>query len=193
MTRTITRMYASQAAAKRAAQELKDQNFRDVHIFSGEGSTASHEDHVNALTKTMHLKTLARVYAEGLKNGHSLVSAHAPWGSQAEATAILNSHGPIDSGVPSYKVKSIAWDERTPMSSALLAPVLAKNIRPFETLMNVRSQTKSMKHVTSKLGMGLLSKKLLKMGGKHLSANTTPLSSRLGLPLLSKKRYIAMK
>lgn len=193
MTRTISRMYSSHAAAKKAAQELKDQNFREVHVFTGEGSMASHDDHVEALTKTMHLKSHAKVYAEGLKKGHSLVSVHAPWGSQLEASALLDGHGPIESGVAGYKVKSLAWDERTPMSSALLAPVLAKTARPFEKIWNVRSHTKTMKHVSSKLGMELLSKKALKMGAKHLSANATPLSSRLGLPLLTKKRHVAMK
>ena len=192
MTQTITRMFASHAEAEKALNTLKGKKFSNVHLVSGHessaGAGASHDDVVKHLTKGYVLKSHANIFAKGIKQGKAVVVVHAPFGTAKQAMHVLDSHGPVDSGVVEKKEEPYIWDERTPMSSALQAKVLASNRHPFERIVNVPSLTKD-PHWASLGTPKIISKpRTSRFGMALLSPNKTPLSSRIGLSTLTTKR-----
>jgi hypothetical protein len=192
MTQNISRLYSSSAQASRALADLKDNNYRDVFLVNSESAGASHDAIVTALMKAYVWKPNAVILAKGIAKGGSLVTVHAPFGTGRDAMDLMDAHGPIDSGVPDHNFPSVAWNERTPVSSALQMPVLMKTKLPFSTIWNVPAVLRRPVNISELFGMPMLSKSaapLSKMIGMSvLSDKTTPLSSRFGLPLLSKGR-----
>jgi hypothetical protein len=201
MTQTISRMYASKAQAAKAVEDLKKLGCNTVHLFSapepsgemnGDGAKVHTPPPVAgieaAMLKAHLLKHEAKVYAERVSKGAALVTAHALFGTALDVRDALDSHGPIDSGVPDVKDPAFLWDERTPMSSALRMRVLSEHSLPFERMWGVPSVTKGAAYFSSCLGMPMLSKPgtpfSSALGRNTLSSNKTPFSSRLGLPLL---------
>jgi hypothetical protein len=195
MTQTISRMYATHDQAERALAALKDYGYTHAHLVStsdGEhGGDHTHESIVDRLTDAYVWKQHAEVYAKVIKGGGALVTVHAPFGAANDAEVILAKYDPIDSGVSGRAKRSVAWDEKTPMSSILQMPVLAKNKLPMTKIWNVPAVTSKPIKVSSRLGMKMLSQHTAplsaRLGLPLLSGNSTPLSSRFGLPTLSKK------
>ncbi|WP_204276917.1 hypothetical protein, partial [Escherichia coli] len=83
---------------------------------SGDSVGASIDEIVAAIIKGYVLKSHARVYAEGISKGGSLVTVHAPFGGAARAMRILDKFSPIDSGISEPESHVMEWDEATPMS-----------------------------------------------------------------------------
>ena len=181
MTQTICRMYSNPEQAAAAAAELLDVGFERVHKFSAANGSSNSDSLVDEMEKAYIPSYHAQIYARSLMKGAALVAVHAPFGDAYIATKMLENHGPIESGVIEPASRSVAWDERTPMSSAVLMPVLAKNRHPFEKVWNVRSLTRKPYAYSACLGVPMKSK----------SAN--PLSSTFGLPTLSKSRRFFYK
>lgn len=196
MTHTISRMYASKAQATKAFEHLKKLNYINVHMFA---APSANEDGTSApgssvaeiaaqMMKAHILKHQAHEYAERVSKGASLVTVHALFGTALDARTALDSHGPVESGVPEPDYTGYIWDEKTPISSALRLRVLAEQKLPFEKMWGVPSVTKGVVHYSSLLGLPMLSKPgtplSSALGRNTLSSNKTPFSSRLGLPLL---------
>jgi hypothetical protein len=193
MTQTISRMYGAYDTAARAVEDLKKYGYRHIHVVSTSGGSGvadtSHNGIVKALTDGYIWKPHAVEYAKRISQGGSLVSVHAPWATGRRAIKILDSHGPVDSGVTEPKTPSVAWDDATPMSSALQMPVLMEQKTPMSAIWNVPAVLKNPTKISACLGMPMLSKQIAPLsswiGMSLLSKSATPLSSRFGLPLLT--------
>ena len=193
MTQTITRMYGSHEHAADAVKELKSAHFPSgsVHLVSaadvkdtapGKGG----EDPITAaVMKAYVLKAHAKVYAEGIRKGGTLVTVHAPFGSADEAMEILDRHGPIDSGVPEPPRSYLVWEDAAPVSSVFMLPVLSKNRTPFSSFWNVPTRKHGHTIKVKQIAHGNLSSSL---GLPHLTRNNpAPLSNLVGAPLLAKQ------
>lgn len=201
MTQTICRMYGTKAQGMRAAAELEARGYTDVHVFSGEApvqevageeSAAPAVPSVSTLVQGMReafiLDSHARVYADHVSKGGTLVCVHALFGKALEATKVLDRFSPIASGLPDAASDWCVWDEATPLSSALQFKTLTETKLPFETMWNVASITTRQTLFSNWLGLPVLSRGTSfssLLGLSLLSRSSTPLSSQLGLPLLT--------
>lgn len=206
MTQTINRMYGTRIQGMRAADELKARGFKDVHVFDGAKPIQPASDHEDPaasapaprsgasllveMRKAYILDSHARVYADRVSLGGTLVTVHALFGTALEATNVLDSFDPIDSGVPEPVFESYAWNEKIPLSSALQIKTLTKTKLPFETIWNVPSVTRKPTFFSKLLGFSLLTSSKTPfsslLGLTLLSRDATPLSTQLGFPLLVK-------
>lgn len=194
MSQTIHRMYDSEQRAHAAAHELRTNRYLampDVHVFAA-GGESSGEAIVAALMKAYILKAHARVLAQHIQRGGTLVTVHAPFGSGSTAVEILDSHGPIESGVPDFKGDGTPWDEAAPCSSLLGMPVLLKDSATFSRFWNVPPLSKRPTTTGSALGIPEISATSGPFSGTFgmglISHKATILSSMLGLPVLKKAR-----
>lgn len=196
MSFEITRLYANREAAAAAAKELKDEGFDDVRVVNPPGANADgtmpSQDVVAAwITEGNVLLSDAKIYADCVLKGHSLVTVHAGFGTGVTATDILESHGPIPSPLPAPEPFTY-WDEATPMSSALALPVLCDDPTPGSKVLGMSPLTDPNFSLSSMLGMPLLSNGgdpgEGRWGFKFLSDNPTPLSSMFGLPVLKRDK-----
>lgn len=203
MTQTICRIYATKAQGLKAADELKSRGFKDVHVFSGaapvqeaagegEAAPAPAGPSVASLVQSMRdafiLDSHARVYADRVSKGGTLVCVHALFGKALQATKLLDKFSPIESGVPDARTDWVDWDERTPLSSALQFKTLTETKLPFETIWNVASIISRPTLFSNWIGLPVLSRGTSfssLLGLSLLSRSSTPLSSQLGLPLLT--------
>jgi len=189
MTTTISRMYASHGQAMAAVAELENYGFGrgDIHVVGHPGTPGAESGAADAvmaaLLKAYVLRAHAKVFAEGILRGGTLVVVHAPFGSAEAARTALDSAGPVDSGVPEPKPDYIDWDEAAPLSSGLQLPVLSRDPTPCSNFWGLPVLTRSQSswselaspHFTfsGMFGMGLLSR------------NPAPLSSMFGLKVLT--------
>lgn len=196
MSYEITRLFATREAAAAAAAELKEEGFDDVRVVNPPGANADgsmpSRDVVAAwIAEGNVLMADARIYAESVLKGHSLVTVHAAFGSGAAATEILESHGSVASPLPAPEPYTY-WDEATPMSSALAMPVLCNDPTPGSRVLGLSPLTDPDFSLSEAIGMPLLSDGgdpgEGRWGFKFLSNNPTPLSSLFGLPVLKRDR-----
>ena len=196
MSQTINRMYDNHTSANRAADALRSNRFNrftHVHVVSRSASPeAPLDDIVAEVMKAFVLKSHARVLAQRIQRGGTLVTVHAPFGSAVAAINILDRHGPVESGLPDHSDAAMAWDEAAPLSSALQMPVLLKNSATFSRFWNIPAVSKRGATTSSVLGLPELSDQrgpyAGTLGKALISNNATPLSSMLGLPLLTKPK-----
>ena len=196
MSQTIHRMFDSHERASSAAAELRNHRldrFDDVHVFTSRGPAGAElsvDDIVAAMMKGHVLKAHAKVLAQGVKRGSTLVTVHAPFGTAASAIDVLERHGASPSGLPEVKERLRAWDDAAPLSSALSQRVLLDDSATFSRFWNVAPLLKSGATTSSALGMPEISRSSGPYSGAFplplLSRKATPLSTMLGLPVLSK-------
>jgi hypothetical protein len=198
-------MYETEQQARGAVQKLKDEGFPEDQIFlvtPQSGSTA--EAIAAAIMAGFVLRSHAKVYAEGIQRGRSLVVVRASFGHSQDAIDILNSFGPVDSGLRLPREPSIAWDEAAPLSSALRIPVLIRNSpapisRTFGMPPLSKGRTSWLTALfgeltrpdwafSSVLGLPLLSRNPAPLsslfGLKTVTASSGPWKTSFGLPLL---------
>lgn len=192
MSHEISRMYASHEAATNAADALREEGFDEIYVVfgnAGKKTRTSVENFAQQIARSMIHMDDARIYAEVMAKGGSLVTVHAGFGSGVVATEILESFEPIDSGI-SAPAPEPMWDEATPLSCAMGLPVLLDDPAPFSRMWNIAPLTRSSFHLTESLGMPMMSRNASmgegRWGLKFLSDNPAPLSSLLGLPVLTK-------
>ncbi len=173
---TINRLYANEENARKAWDELKRRGFADIHLFTppprgedGAPAASSAASILDGMVKAFIVRSNAAVYARRVTEGASLVTVHAPFSGGLKATTILDRHGPIDSGIAEPASPSFAWDEEHPFSSAFRLPLLARCEHPFEEI----------------VGLPSLFKTSYATLGRQKPDNPAPLSSALGLPVLS--------
>ncbi len=117
----------------------------------------------------------ARVYADAIAKGQSLVIVRAPFSAGGKATRILAAFHPSDVGVEEPADRAALWDEAAPISSALRIPTLSKGL--FSTFWTLPVIT----HKDVRLPFPALSRPTT---NTTLSSNPTPFSSLFKLPLL---------
>lgn len=224
MPQPIVRMYQSTETASAAVAALRKAGFTDLHSVAGAssassavkgtgakkasaGSASMSFDNIVALIAMGNiLKSDAKVYAQGVSRGSSLVIVHPPFGRAVRAMRILNQFSPIESGVVETVDRPKQWDEATPLSCALGMPVLSNNPAPFSDFWSVRPLTDNSFSLSSLIGMRLLSQPktnwtssfglpllsrpksnwTTSLGMRLLSDNAAPLSSMLKMPVLSR-------
>jgi hypothetical protein len=194
MSHEISRMFATAEDARNAAAELAEDGFDEIHVVT---PPTKEDVPVSAIAAQIALGNVllsdAKVYAAGVARGGSLVPVHAPFGSGMKATVILDSHNPIDSGMPEPEAPRM-WDEGAPLSSALQIPLLMDDPVPASRYMGIQPLTGSDCSFSGAIGMPLLSDNPAPLssavGLKALSSNPAPLSSLLSLPLLTRSKGI---
>jgi len=111
----------------------------------------------------------ALIYAEHVQAGKTLVLCTAEFGFASRVTNVMNSGNPVPIGrMPDPPSRSI---RATPLSDFFGIPVLSNGLT-FASSSNLRSKH----YLPNFLGMGLLSN------------DSTPLSSKVGMPVLSDKK-----
>lgn len=190
MSQEITRLYATAATAAQAAEELREEGFDDIFVVTPAGSDVPLSAIAAQITEgRVHLSD-ARIYAKGVAAGHALVTVHAPFASGKLAETILDGHGPIDSGLPKPPPE-ILWDEATPLSSALMIPLLIDAPDPISKVIGIPAVTGGNCSLSETIGLPLLTTGEMpdsRWGMRFLSNNPTPLSSLLGLKVLKEFR-----
>jgi hypothetical protein len=192
MSTEITRMYANAATAARAAAELREEGFEDLFVVNPPAAADTPLSAVAAQIALGHVHLPeAKIYAKGVSAGHSLVTVHARFGSGKLAETILDSHGPVDSGLPRAPALHL-WDDAAPLSSAMFMPVLLDDPDPVSKVMGIPAVTSGNCSVSGLIGMPLLTDGDMgdrgRFGLPYLSNNPAPLSAMLGLPVLTKKQ-----
>jgi hypothetical protein len=192
MSHEISRMYATAEAARAAAAELAEEGFDDVHVVT---PPSNPDAPVSAIAAQIALGRVAlsdaKIYAEGVSKGSSLVTVHTAFGSGMLATSVLDAHEPIASGMPE-PAPARMWDEATPLSSALQIDLLWRDATPASRVMGVQPLTGSDCSASGVIGMPLLSNNPAPLssilGMSTLSRGGTPLSSLIGMPLLTRSK-----
>jgi hypothetical protein len=137
-------------------------------------------------------KAKARVFANAIVAGGSLVTVHAPFGFAQLAIDTLDEFGPIPSGFAEPSDKPPAWSEATPLSSAFMLPVLSSDPTPFETFSGLPTLTSSGASFSKWFGLPMLSRVAAPLsrlfGLPTLSRNPAPFSSLFRIPLLKAGR-----
>jgi hypothetical protein len=194
MSHEISRMFATAEAARAAAAELAEEGFGDVHVVNPPSNPDAPVSAVAAqIALGRVLMSDAKLYAEGVAKGGSLVTVHAPFGSGMLATSILESHKPIASGKPEPGPGRM-WDEATPLSSAFQIDVLFRDPTPASRVIGVAPLTGSDCSFSGAIGMPLLSDNPAPLsslvGMSTLSSKSTPLSSLIGMPTLTRSKGV---
>lgn len=192
MSTEITRMFASPAIAAKAAEELREEGFDDLFVVN---PPAAADVPVSAVAAQIALGRVlladAKIYARGVAAGHALVTVHAPFGAGRQAEVILDGYGPVDSGLPPEPAFHM-WDEATPLSSTLAMPVLIDDPAPMSKVLGLPAVSGGNCSLSGTIGMPLLTAGELgdkgRLGLPYLSNNATPLSSALGLRVLSRRQ-----
>ncbi|MFM8746532.1 MAG: hypothetical protein ACKOED_07695 [Aestuariivirga sp.] len=191
MTTEINRMYSSQDSAHKAAAELREEGFTDVHVVSPPAGDTPLSAIAAQIAQNRVLLADARIYAKGVAAGGSLVTVFAPFGTGLAAEQILDSHHPIPTGMPEPAPETL-WDEAAPLSSALMMPLLSDDATPISKIIGFSPLTSADWSASRVIGMPLLSENaaplssLIGMG--LLSKNAAPLSSMIGMPTLKSFR-----
>jgi hypothetical protein len=195
-------MYATPQIAAAAVDKLKANGFheRDVALvaYSGGHDRASNlpATNVDALTAEIMAaripKAHARVYAEGVSRGGSLVTVHAMFGRGALATHILDSFDPIESGVAEPTFPMGAWDDAAPVSSALQMGVLWNQPAPFSAFWNIPVLADKAASLSNTLHIPMLANHAASLsrtvGLPTLIPHTGSWSEKVGIPVLWRRR-----
>jgi len=197
---TVTRIYESDETAQQAAAELKP------HTMSGQVTVVTPDD-ADAEPKLAAVgmsQASAKVYAEAVKRGRSVVSVAPSFGKAAAVTQVLDKAGPVDthisdvpdtvtsrwtrSGAPtgdSPKAKSpapVVDEPAAPVSSRFGWPLLSDDPTPASRKFGWRVLLDDPAPLSRLLGWRTLSANQGARAG--LSDDPAPLSRRLGWPLL---------
>jgi hypothetical protein len=179
MTTIITRLYAAEEQAVGAVSALKRKfGEGEINLVT---PTGSHEADIEGLAVQGGVRRSdASVYAEKVRQGHSLVTVRAPWGFANEAIALLDAHGPVEAGVEQseYHVVPVSH-EASPFSDWLGWAVLTKFKSPIVL------KTDDPAPFSAYLKQPTLSKS---QSSTKLLNDAAPFSERLGQPTLKDEK-----
>jgi hypothetical protein len=181
-------MYETEQQARDAVGKLRGEGFpKDIILFVSPAAR-SPEETVEPLSIAIQAGFLrqseAKAYSGLLEQGRYMVAVRAPFGEARSATQVLDSFGPVDTGLPKPQARSIAWEVGAPLSSALLLPALSRH-RPDAFSMSFGFPTLT-SSPTPRYG-SLASSDYALFGQPSLSRNPAPLSSIFNIPTVSGK------
>ncbi len=190
----IVRLYATDAAAKAALANLKRWGFEDELInvvnasstppANAPASAASDDPVLSSIMAGYVLRAHAKVYANEVRAGRTLISLRAPFGVGGIAEDLLDEAGPVPSPVHTG-VGLPSWDDGAPFSSALGLPTVIRAPAPFSAFWVLPTLTRRARTLCSALGLPeLTSSSSYTFGAPSLSRNAAPFSSMFGLPTL---------
>jgi hypothetical protein len=186
MIYAIVRLYATPDVAAKAYALLEERGLsREDHFINlVTPATATTAEALAAAISNggRVLFTDAKIYAQGVLHGHSLVSVHAPFGAGRMYEELLDELNPVDSGILEEH-DEVYWEDAAPFSSAFGFPVLSKP-HPY-LFMGLPAIDRSGATTSSFLGLGeLASPHLAVFGTPRISRNPGPFSGLFRLPLL---------
>jgi hypothetical protein len=191
---TVSRIYDSPEKAQTAASELKKYSFAPEHInvVTPNGHDAGATE--SALTKGGISAARAKVYAEAVSDGKSVVTVLPTFGKAGKAAEILDTFGPVEThitdvpdtverGPKAPRGSASPTDSAAPLSSAAGWKVLADDPTPLSSKFGWRVLLDNPTPLSSWLGWRLLSD--TQTSRTTLSHDPAPLSNLLGWKLLS--------
>lgn len=184
----IVRMYAGAQQAAAAVSSLKAARFAAdaISVIVASEALKTPKDIEAALTAAFVPRAETSRYVQGVQAGSTVVVVRAPFGGGVLANKLLDSAGPVDSGLKLHAEPFEGWDDAAPLSSALHIPVLSSKISsPYSTPCLL---TRNGGTLSSALGFAELKESGTPstegLGMPMLSRNPAPLSALLRLPLL---------
>jgi hypothetical protein len=191
---TISRIYDSPEKAETAASELKKYSFAPEHINVVTPGSHDAEATVSALTKGGISSARAKVYAEAVERGKSVVTVLPTFGKAAKAAEILDTFGPVEThitdvpdsverGPTAPRGSAGSTDAAAPLSSATGWKVLSHDPTPLSSKFGWRVLLDNPTPLSSWLGWRTLSDN--QTSRSSLSSDPAPLSNMLGWKLLS--------
>ena len=202
MTQTITRLYDTYAAALRAVEDLKNYGFVDeqINLVAAPGSQnegdlpaeASVDQIAAAIEKGGVPAASAVRFAEKVSGGLSLVSIRPPFGLGVKATQIVESVGPVESGIADPVYQRPGFDWAAPFSSLLNLrllwddPTPGSNFWNFKVLLDHQGPILSFLKLPELLDAGAPLSTFLNM--PTLITDSSPLSKLLRIPTLLSDR-----
>ena len=212
MTQIISRVYDARGDAEAAAAELAQAKYdkRDIHLIGPDaaGADAGGDDSLlDRLKQAGITGSHADTYAERIRQGGTLLSVAAYFGKAAMVTAVLDKHGPAETGLaeqgyekvpadPAAPLSSyLGWrvllDDPAPLSKALRLPTLTRQRtrrRPDAALAdNPAPFSRAIKQPVLTNRPAILS---ARFGWRVLWDNAAPLSRRIGMPVLSREQKL---
>jgi hypothetical protein len=196
MADIITRVYGSQENAVAAINELKTYRFEDTDITvvsylggyktGANAAAAEFNEIVSAVAAGFIPKAEAAIYALSIARGATLVTVRAPFGTAGRATAILDSHDPVETGVPPKEYKPLRqWDEATPASSMLSWPVLLDDTVTLSAVLGIPILFERSRTVFSALRIPELLNASNLLGITAIIKDVPAFSALIGLPVLT--------
>lgn len=201
MTTPVVRVYGTEQQASQAVARLKEYGFAEEGILAVGPAPEGQADSAKAVSSAVRAgfvpQERAKHYADAVRQGQSLVAVRPPFGRGQVAIDILDSLGPVATGLERQGSR-ISWDVAAPLSSGLRAPALWRGQpTPFSRLTGgqilLRGRTFAAKYpeltrpewtFSSRLGLRLLSRN--QAPRSSLSGKAAPSWTRsLGLPLLA--------
>lgn len=142
MTTTITRMYATEAQAAAAVDQLKqNRSWRGtvtlVSLESLGGGDVPLERIANAIEEAGLHRNQALTFAKAVKQGPALVTVIAPFGTAQLAQDVLEGFKPMAGAAARADHYSGATIGPAPFSSLFNLPVLSRNPAPFSSFWNI--------------------------------------------------------
>jgi hypothetical protein len=196
MSNAVVRIYDSEGKARDAVAKLVEDGYPQDSIYlvtpgaggGEEGGGAPAESFVAAIKAGQLMADHADVYAERVHAGRSLVVVPAAFGYARRAAEIMESVGPVDTDVQfRLPVEPYDWNVGTPISSALCLPVLARNRpAPLSGLIGLTPVVRGQ----ATFGTLASSRFFPAAFGRLLTRNPAPLSSSVGLKLLTTKKGV---
>lgn len=203
------RMYKTEQQARDVIRKLEEDGFPEETIFLVTSASGGNGPSVGSISDAIAagyvLGSDAKVYAQGVERGLTLVLIRAGFGHGQSAVNILDSGGPVETELLPPPRLSVDYDDAAPLSRSFQWEVLKQNqpapfsawlgIQPiapgsifdrsfgFPVLNNKAAPLSSLfglKTLSGDAGPGEAS-----FGLPLLLADPAPLSSKFGLPLLT--------
>ena len=186
MIHPVTRVYASAQQATEAAAQLKASGFTDdlVTLITPANAASTADGIATQIMAGYVLKARAKIHAEEIKRGASLVSVQAPFGMGGAASDILDSFAPVESAAAEGSDTTMRWDDAAPISSALRIPAIVDGDPTFSGFWSMPVLSKRGRTLCSLLGLPEVSGSGKTTFGGLLTSSSLSFSSKLGLPLL---------
>lgn len=186
----IVRLYESAAKAAAAVAALREFGIAAdaIRVVAPPDKEPSRDAVAKDIMSGLVLRAHAVRYAEQVVAGRTLVSVRAPFGMSGLVIDMLEAAGPVAYSLPPVREKSVAWDEATPLSSALFLPVLKRGAAPFSDLWGLRTLKKGLSPLAFTLGdPSASSETTSEMFGMPTVVRRRPgWSTSFGLPLLKR-------
>jgi len=194
MTQVVSRLFSNEIQAMSAVEALRKDGYANVFVFPGvlrhssagaTGGGNAPSPLVKAMMDIYTFRYHAEVYAERIAGGAHVVAVQAIFGTARRAEEIMAECKALPDDVTTMPTPDrFVYDPRTPLSSSLLLPVLAKTKYPFEDFFRLRSVTTRPRFFSL---FPMLSRSGPFLGLPTQTSSPTPFSSMLGLPVLKRR------
>ena len=185
MTTIITRLYSSKKKAESVILALREERFtdRDVDLIASAGSgNADKESLQDEILSSGVFRRAAEIYAEHVAAGKALVVVRAPVGRAVEAEEIVDEFEAVETDVAHTEVFVSTMAEPFESQNTNYLPMLPPSDQLILTGDGLPGTLKYKTPLSSLLGLPLLSK--ARARAVLVKEKTMPFSTATGLPML---------